>query len=167
MGTNSWGSSLRLVRLRRKSPLQEVRICELLAKDKAETARGPLKEVWSKPANSRTDRRRQRPRVVAAGSAATGKRHTRLSPRTSRHNTSEVFQFNYEGSARGGSAFGGKWRGCAGEVCAPYLGRPAPQRPKRTTLPGDRWAEGAGVSGGHSSVESRESRLERRAKRKS
>ena len=45
MGTNSWGSS----------PLQEVRIEELLAKDKVGAARPRLKEVRSKPANPRTE----------------------------------------------------------------------------------------------------------------
>jgi len=62
MGTNSWGSS----------PLQEVRIEELLAKDNVGAARLRLKEVRSKPR------------------AHEQKRHTRLSPRTSRHHTSEV-----------------------------------------------------------------------------
>jgi len=90
MGANLWGSS----------PLQEVRVYELLAKDKVGTARFWLKEVWSKSANSRTE--------------------------TPYKAQPEDEQAQHE---RSPTDLGqGKWRGHAEEVCASYLGRPARHR---------------------------------------
>ena len=89
MGANLWGSS----------PLQEVRIRKLLAKDKAGTARVRLKEVWSKSASPRTE--------------------------TSYKAQPEDEQAQHE---RSPTDLGqGKWRGGAEEVGAPYLGRPVLQ----------------------------------------
>ncbi len=125
MGANSWGSS----------PLQEVSVHELLAKDKVAAARPRLKEVWSKPASPRTG--------------------------TPYKAQPEDEQAQHE---RSPTDLGqGKWRGCAGEVCAPYLGRPARHRLSQALAHGSaRRAETpaglrAGVSRGRGSVESRES----------
>jgi len=125
MGANSWGSS----------PLQEVSVHELLAKDKVAAARPRLKEVRSKPASPRTG--------------------------TPYKAQPEDEQAQHE---RSPTDLGqGKWRGCAGEVCASYLGRPARHRLSQALAHGSaRRAETsaglrAGVSRGHSSEEARES----------
>lgn len=76
--------------LKGQSPLQEVRIDELLAKDKVGIVRFRLKEVWNKSASPRTE--------------------------TPYKAQPEDKQAQHE---RSPTDLGqGKWRGCAEEVCA-------------------------------------------------